>query len=228
MKKWFFIILTLLIVKTATAQNGATVFGVLAGYNYSWLTGKDLSTLSNGGNAKGGSGFQVGATVHSQWGKYWGLQHEVLLVQQTATLKVAGSQPPVFNSRFRSWYIDLYPVSATFYAGGLQLFVGPYVGVLIDASMQQMDSLGNIYTNRKIFGTADQLGNYRQKMDAGVVGGIGYTFKGGWSINARYVRGFVPVLEDSGELIQQKIFNEKALLSIGYLFGERMASRRGR
>lgn len=55
-------------------------------------------------------------------------------------------------------------------------------------------------------------------MDAGFVTGINYEFSNGFNLGARYIRGFVPLIENANTKQQWKIYNESIFVTIGYAF----------
>jgi hypothetical protein len=84
--------------------------------------------------------------------------------------------------------------------------------------VQRKDTKGNIYTDKSFYETGEALSKYSQKMDAGFVTGINYEFSNGYNLGARYIRGFVPLIENANIKQQWKIYNENFFVTIGYTF----------
>lgn len=53
-------------------------------------------------------------------------------------------------------------------------------------------------------------------MDAGFV--TNYEFSNGFNLGARYIHGFVPLIENVNTKQQWKIYNENFFVTIGYTF----------
>ena len=87
--------------------------------------------------------------------------------------------------------------------------------------MQRKDENGNTYTDKTIYGTGQATGDYSQKMDAGFVAGLNYALPNGINIGVRYIRGLVPILENSENKHQWKIYNESIFVTIGYKFNKK-------
>ena len=194
-------------------------FGLKAGYAAFTLRGSGLSAISPAGMPRQLSGDHFGAEVNTGFSAHFSLKHEVSVVQEGAFVKMEDNEEKAFDSKFRSVYLNIAPISPTFKMGGFQVFAGPYLGLLIQASIQRKDESGNLYTDKRIFGDPNQEGGYAQKMDAGFLGGLGYEFKNGINISARYIHGMTAVLEHTENTGgQDKIFNRGFSVSLGYSF----------
>ncbi|HVI45622.1 MAG TPA: outer membrane beta-barrel protein [Chitinophaga sp.] len=99
--------------------------------------------------------------------------------------------------------VEIFPVSPAFYYKGLELFAGPYASLLLH---------GNNY------GAANEQNAYAAKNDLGITIGAGYTFGKRMNVEARYVRGFIPVVEDAGKQQQWKAFRQYLGITVGYNF----------
>jgi hypothetical protein len=207
--------------KAQTFVPGATLIGIKGGYTLSNLWGSNVGdSLSNGGSAKSKSGFNLGVGANSMLGKCFWLKHEVFLVKKGSVLSINDGVHPTYKSNLNLLYVDIYPCSPTFHYKGLQLFVGPYLGALTRASMQRMNSAGNLYTDKSIYGNPSTFKHYTQRIDLGFVAGLEYEFNNGLNISVRYVRGFVPLLEEPLTQIHQlRIYNKSLSFSVGYTFG---------
>lgn len=231
MKKIFMLVLLSVNTLMVCAQ-GETKIGIKAGLTSANVYGPDLAQLSPNGKPTSLQGFHVGVFVNSKLGKYFWLKSELVAIQKGSVLAIKDKWNQQYSSNFKSKYIDIYPASPTFHFKGFQLLAGPYVSMLVTASVQQKDSLGVLTTSNSIFGNPTQNSKYRQKIDAGFVLGLEYETKWGISIGARYTKGFIPVIENAAaispvntpELPQQKIFNESFSLSLGYSLGKKGTS----
>src|SRR6185437_7652115 len=196
--------LIILIVAVAAFYNGiqaqsigSAVMGIKVGFTSSSLYGSKVhDSLSTGGNASSKSGFNLGISVNSMPGKYFWLKHDVFLVKKGATLTLLDNKNSPYKSNLNTLYLDFYPCSPTFQYKGLQLFSGPYVGMLLNASMQHKDANGNLYKDSKIYGSPTTFKDYTQKIDMGFVAGIEYEFNCGFNLSIRYVQGLVPIIEN--------------------------------
>ncbi|MCC9074489.1 PorT family protein [Flavobacterium sp. F-65] len=221
MKNTYTICIMLLFILKISAQQESFTFGISAGTNWSSLTGKDIESLSSDGAAKSAIGQTIGITLDNKTATYFGFKHELFYSRRSTTITIDDGVNPEFDSWFKRQYIDLFPVSPTLYYKGIEVYAGPYLGLLMNASVQRKDENGNTYTDKTIYGTAEATGNYSQKMDAGFVAGLNYGLPNGINIGARYSRGFVPILEDSESKHQLKIYNESFFVTIGYKFNKR-------
>lgn len=210
------------------AQDGETRIGIREGITLANIYGADVSNISSGGRASTKWDLHLGVFVNSKISRKFWIKSEVVASHKTIDLRVKDKWDQQYRSYFRSLYIDVFPVSPTFLFHNVQLFAGPYLGILVNSSIQQKDSLGVMSTNRTIFGMPHKNAEYRQKLDAGFVTGIEYEFDSGISIGVRYVRGFVPLFENISQIVTNpsgpppavpKIFNQALSISIGYSFG---------
>jgi len=200
---------------------GITLIGIKGGFTTSTIWGSNTGdSLSNGGAAKSKSGFNLGIGANSMIGKYFWLKHEVFLIKKGSVLSINDGVNPTYKSNLNLLYFDIYPCSPTFHYKGLQLFVGPYLGALTKASIQRENSSGSLYTDKSIYGTTTAFKHYTQRVDLGFVAGLEYEFSNGLNISVRYVRGFVPILEEPLiQLHQLRIYNKSLSFSIGYTWG---------
>lgn len=221
MKNIYTICIMLFFILKINAQQESLTFALSGGINWSSLTGKDLENLSSGGSTKSVIGQTLGITLDNKTATYFGLKHEIFYSLRITTIRINDETNPIFDSKFKRQYIDLFPISPSFYYKGFEIYAGPYVGLLLNASVQRKDENGNTYTDKTIYGTGEATANYSQKMDAGVVTGLNYVLPNGIGIGARYIRGFVPIVEDASSLHQGKIYNESFFVTIGYKFNKR-------
>lgn len=221
MKNTYTICIMLFFILKISAQQESFTFGISGGTNWSSLTGKDLDNISSDGSAKSVIGQTIGITLDNKSSNYFGLKHEIFYSQRATTIRIDDKINPTFDSKFKRQYIDLFPASPTLYYRGFEVYTGPYVGLLLNASVQRKDENGNTYTDKTIYGTGDATADYTQKMDAGLVAGLNYALPNGINIGARYIRGFVSILEDADSRHQGKIYNESFFVTIGYKFNKK-------
>lgn len=218
MKNTYTIFFMLFFILKISAQQEGLTFGISDGLNSAYLTGKNIDNLSNDGYQKSTIGQAIGITLDNKTSKYFGLKHELFYSRRFMTIKINDGINPEFTSKFKRQYIDIFPASPSFYYKGFQVYAGPYLGVLLNTSVQHKDANGNTYTDKSIYGTGETPSNYSQKMDAGFVAGLNYELPNGINIGGRFIRGFVPLIENANTKQQWKIYNESFFVTIGYTF----------
>lgn len=218
MNKIYILCILLLFAAKISAQQEDLTFGFSGGANWSSITGRDIDSLSNDGSSKNLGGLSIGITLDNKMFKHFGFRHEIFYSRRSNTIRISDTINDVFKSKLKRQYIELFPLSPTFYYKGFHLYAGPYIGILLNASVQRKDTQGNIYTDKSFYGTGKALSKYSQKMDAGFVTGINYEFSNGFNLGARYIHGFVPLIENADTKQQWKIFNESFFVTIGYTF----------
>ncbi|RQO69885.1 hypothetical protein DBR43_17690 [Pedobacter sp. KBW06] len=206
-----------------STEPGKLSFGLKAGYSRFTIAGAGVKEFSGGEQPSSLAGYYLGLELCTKLSRHWGFKHELSILQKGAVLKREEEGYPAFDSKYKNAYLDIAPFSLTFQLEGLQLFLGPYAGVLLSSSIQRKNESGEIYTDKSIFGDAKQTGNYTQKLDAGLLAGLGYEFKNGINIQAKYTQGLAPLIEHTERNEGQwKIYNRGFSVSLGYtLFGKR-------
>ncbi|MCW3464147.1 porin family protein [Chitinophaga nivalis] len=210
--------LCLLLHITVRAQQSNLSFGIKAGINQAGLTGGMIDSLSTGGATSKQTGIQIGVSLNHQFSKYCWLKQELFYSLRRVQLQLADDTHPAYNSPFRRQSIDLFPASPTFHYKGFQVFAGPFISMLLTASLQRRDDNGNTYTDKSLYGTATADNKYSHKFDAGLAAGLEYEFPLGINIGVRYMRGFVPIIENAAAQQQWQIFNQTAAFTVGYSF----------
>lgn len=218
MKNTYTICIMLFFILKVSAQQEGLTFGISGGVNRTSLTGKNIDSFSNGGSQKSLIGQSIGITLDNKTSKSFGLKHELFYSQRVMSIKIDDGINPEFSSKFKRQYIDIFPVSPSFYYKGFQVYAGPYIGILVNASIQRKDANGNTYTDKSIYGTGEATSNYSQKIDAGFVAGLNYELPNGINIGGRFIRGFVPIIENANTKQQWKIYNESLFVTVGYTF----------
>ena len=209
------VLLTVLVTAgVSVAQNGIVGLGVKAGLNKPMLRGRDAAT-DFPSSSSDFSNFMVGVSATSRTGKYIWLKHEVFFAQRFMTTQMSDPVNGTYASKFKRHYIDIYPISPTLQFKGLQVFAGPYLGALLNATVQQKNASGQLQ-DVSIYGNPTQNSNYAQKFDFGFVVGVEYEFKFGVNLGIRYTKGFVPLLENTAQQTQQSVYNSFVSVVVGY------------
>lgn len=209
--------------------NGNVTWGLKAGWNYSNLYGKDIDYMFADSKTEYQSGFHAGIYVDTRISKHFGLKHELLFSQKRIGVSLTDTIYGDYTSKLTMSYLDLMPASFTFYAGGFQLYAGPYVSALLNANVQRRDENGKIYKDKSIFGNPgndETETRYLQKFDFGANLGLAYRFGFGLSVGARYTHGFTDIFQYANSYTNGaiktnniKIYNRGWMISIGYAFG---------
>jgi hypothetical protein len=217
-RKIYFIIVLLAGFHGTMAQNGGVSLGIKVGYNKPQLRGSDVNSEFPSPTSSWTPNFLIGLSANSRTSKYFWLKHDVFYAQRYMTLQESGNGV-TYSSKFKRHYIDIYPISPTFQYKGLQIFAGPYLGILMNASIQRKNSGGQLYDS-SFYGNGTQNSNYAQKFDYGYTAGIEYEFPFGVNIGFRYTRGFVPLIEKAvlPPVPQKSIYNNFTTFTIGYSF----------
>lgn len=196
MKKLFLFGFALLMVQMTFAQGllHRFTFGVKAGGNYSNFSGANFDT-------EGLAGFHLGGTINFRISEKFSIQEDILYSTQGAKLK-SGSMIP--GKDIKLSYISL-PILLRFQTKvGFYIEAGPQANMLI----QDAKDTG--------------FGDFADKVDAGVAGGIGYHFQQGpvkgLGIGARYYQGFMDVGKFNSTNIAKDFNNSVAQLSLFYTF----------
>jgi len=133
--------------------------GIKGGVNASNFTGGTFDSIENNTLIS----YHVGGFVKFVLGGNFAIQPELLLSSQGAKLKYAGSEED-----YKVTYLNI-PIMAQYeFDGGFYIEAGPQFGFKIDESVP------------------DSLGDFAKSSDAAICFGLGYHFKGGLGIGARY------------------------------------------
>lgn len=113
------------------------------------------------------------------------------------------------KSMLTTHYVDL-PVVLKANLNGLELFAGPQISYMAAADLKTTAGvLGFNVVNSSLDATSQF-----NRWDAGVTGGIGYTFPGGVNLRASYDRGLSKV--DANKNLES--YNQSFRVGIGYRF----------
>lgn len=220
---------------TALAQDinhdlkGNTTFSVKGGWIQSTLKGDDLEYLAIDGKVSKRNNFFVGVSVDNSLSKHFGLKHELFYQQYGGRFDRELEDGVTLDAKLQMNSIRLNPISAVFKTGGLQVYAGPYVNMLVYSSLTAVDEEGNKYKDHGIFGSIDddqEDGQYLQKMDYGIVAGAEYQFDCGFLVGASYSRGFASIFDNSNTFGLEenaggndlKIYNQSFNVFVGYRF----------
>ncbi len=235
MKRKLFISCFLLLIsalgqaQTREESWGRTVFGMKAGWIQSDVYGRDLDPWAVDGKTDKQHNFFMGISVFNTIGKHFGFKHELFYQQYGARFNRIGDDKTVWNADLRMRGLKLNPFSPTLKIGGLEIYTGPYLQILLNSSITALDEDGNRYRDSEIFGKGSEdteAYKYLQKMDYGFVAGADYVFKEKLSIGVYYSKGFAPLfdnansygLESTPGMETLKIYNEAFGVSVGFYF----------
>lgn len=215
------------ISKNKLFTQGRTSVGIKAEFIQSNFYGNDLSLLSTDGKSSTLNGFSIGITANSMISKYVWLKHELMYMQSGAKIIVSDSMNGNYNSNLKMQSLYATPVSPAFHFKGFQLYAGPYVSALLNASIIRKNNSGKEFTDKSIYGNGvenTEFNKYLQKFDFGIAAGIAYEFTFGLNIGIGYTRGFVSIFDNANvntfgqDNPEIKIYNERFNISIGYSF----------
>lgn len=168
-------------------------FGVKVGANYSNFTNANFET-------EGLQGFHAGAIVGYKINDNFAIQEEFLYSTQGAKLK-GGLMD---GEDIKLSYVTV-PILLKYKTNfGLYLEAGPQIGILVD---EDFTSLG-INSDTK----------FAEKIDGGVAGGIGYQFKNGLGIGARYYMSLTDVTKVKTVGVNNNFQNNTGQVSLFYTF----------
>lgn len=191
------LLLAAIVISTGAFAQTKTSFGVRAGLSSASMRGDAVKNFNNllsfaDGmvTTKSATGFFAGAYTTIHLGDIFyvepGLYYSQKGYELNGNLNVKGVDFLGANAKakLQSQYIDI-PVLLKANIGGLQLFAGPQFSYLAKADLQTTAGvLGINLLNTKLDAT-----NQFNRWDAGVTGGIGYSFNNGLNIMASYDYG---------------------------------------
>lgn len=204
--------------------------GLLIGYTNSNLYGSEIDYIFSDSKTSGFQSFHAGLLVNSQLGKYFWLKHLLLFNQRGAHVYLSDSINGKYNTNLKMQYLDLYPFFLTFHIKGWQIFTGPYVSTLINASIRRKDNNGNVFNDTSLFGDpgnneAADKNKYLQKSDFGLSIGTEYQFSFGLFFGIKYNLGFMDLFQYANSYTfndpkkdKIKIYNKFLMISLGYSF----------
>jgi hypothetical protein len=221
---------------TATAHAQATFsFGPRLGLNVSTARFTYIETSSH-------AGFEAGLTGNLQLG-HFAVQPSLLFSQkgyQAHGGLISYDSPVTYEETVRLNYLTL-PLNLAYTLGkagqGLQVFAGPYLGVLVGGNYQRQVYAAGSYLGgppseteyrgkvkaASVFSDIDN--RYSQRLDAGLQAGIGYRLKG-WQVQAGYSMGLRNLASSyqgyNGTLYREaENYNRAFQVSLSYLVGSK-------
>ncbi len=200
MRKYIIILCLVLVTSSISAQDNKDVsFHVKAGYLHSNLVGKDKGLLASDHKINPYNSFFIGLQVDNPISSILGFKHEISYQNYGAKFVRDLNERPL-DAKLIMHGIFISPISISANSFGIEVYLGPYVNLLVNSSITAVDNQGRVYKDYEIFGSSsnDQdSSGYLQKMDYGVVAGIGYSFSCGVSLGARYSRGFASIIDNA-------------------------------
>ena len=166
-------------------------FGLKAGANISSFTGLTWENVDN----RAIVGFHGGAFLNLLLGDHFSLSPEALFSTQGARLKYADREVD-----YKLSYIAV-PVTAKYrFNGGFYLEAGPQFSFKIDENTDQQE-----------------IDDFANNLDVGILGGLGYHSDGGFGIGGRYIWGVSKVGNfDSDALRNHDFRNGTIQISVFY------------
>ena len=165
-------------------------FGVKAGGNYSDFSNANFDT-------EGLPGFHAGAIIAFDINEKWSVQEDFLFSTQGAKIKGGISD----GKDLKLSYVSVPIVLKYKTSFGLYFEAGPQVGILASEDFKEL--------------TND---DFAEKIDAGMVGGIGYQFPNGLGIGARYYYGLTDISKIKSTTINTDFQNNMSQVSLFYIF----------
>lgn len=165
-------------------------FGVKAGGNYSDFSNANFDT-------EGLPGFHAGAIIAFDINEKWSVQEDFLFSTQGAKIKGGISD----GKDLKLSYISVPIVLKYKTSFGLYFEAGPQFGILASEDFKEI-------TNN----------DFAEKIDADMVGGIGYQFPNGLGIGARYYYGLTDISKIKSTTINTDFQNNMSQVSLFYIF----------
>lgn len=218
-----YLLATIVLLLGAAKVSAQLSYGINAGLNRSTWKGdatgsfENLADLSNGYiTPQARNGFYAGGFVEMPLGGRISLQPGLYYSQKGYVLKgsIAGDKFDLLGvsakAELQSHYIDVPLLLKAEIAKGLQIYAGPQLSYLVKNNLR-MDAglLGFSLLKTNM----DVTENFN-KADVGLVGGAGYTFDNGFSINAGYDHG-LSRLDKNGNF---KSYNRTIKIGVGFRF----------
>lgn len=203
-------------------------FSVKAGWINSTLKGDDLNFLSTDGKVKNKNSFLVGLAVDNPVGRKFSLKHELIYQNHGADFnrELDGN---TLKAELDMHSLRIHPISLAYRIKNFQVFAGPYLNVLLDASITALDENGQRYKDHDIFGTEtedQEEGHFLQNANIGFLAGVEYHFDFGGVLGFQYARGLASIFDNSNTYDifgpegpkELKIYNQTLSLYVGYKF----------
>lgn len=219
MKKVLFLSSIFFVSAAAMAQSTVS-FGVRGGITNSSISGDAAENLQSMIKYTGGAlttqnktGFYAGGFVNIPVSEQFSIEPGITYAQKGYTVRgqfgIEGADLVGAKSELTLGYIEV-PVLAKANLGGLQLFAGPQVAYLANASLHtRAGALGFNFINDK----RDVKPQFND-MDVSLTGGVGYQFGNGLRLQASYDHGLSRI--NAGQSMEA--YNRAVKVGIGFQF----------
>ncbi|MFN4145212.1 MAG: outer membrane beta-barrel protein [Runella sp.] len=212
------------------ASWGRVSYALILGANVANVGGRDRDFIFAENSSRWLPGIQVGMEVNTRFSEKFSLKHALLLSQRGAGITLEDDLNDRYNTRMRTFYVDVFPASPTYHTKNIQLFGGPYMSALAAASLRRKDPQGRFFRDRGLFGTPDNFEEetkYLQKFDFGLQVGIGFEITPRMVLQAQYLHGFTDIFQFANSFTNQspktdniRIFNRALMISIAMRMGQ--------
>lgn len=219
MKKHLFSASLLLLSVAAMAQSKIS-YGLRAGVTHATVQGDAVDNFKNVLNFANGAvttqnktGVYGGGFVNIPLSETFSIEPGITYAQKGYELKgsigIKGTDLIGGRSQLNLGYVEL-PVLAKVNLSGLEVFAGPQVGYLTNATLRTTAGLlgFNLINDRR-----DVKSEFND-VDVSLTGGIGYQFGNGFRVQAAYDHGLSRI--NSGQSIEA--YNRAVKVGVGYRF----------
>ena len=209
MKKLFLIVALALFVFNVNAQDdeksnkdsSAISLGIVAGVNFSTLTGDDDENLSSL------TGIHAGVEADIPLSEKISFQPGLIYSCQGADYEDSEDGGVLYDGKFNLSYLNVPLIIAIEFADGFTFEAGPQLGFLTSAKDEYDDGMGD--------SGEDDIKDFLKSTDFSASVGLGYRMESGLNIGARYNIGLSNVNDfDGAGDIKNGVFQ----ISIGYFF----------
>ncbi len=219
-RKIFATIISLMMMNFLYAQ---VSYGIRAGAIFSKWQGADLQVIEDLLDktdgylvTKGKTGFHVGTYVNIPIGETFSFEPGLQYSKKGYSIK-GDFQIPVLKylglnvgAQVQSHYIDIpLPIKANVYKG-LQVYAGPQVSYLVRSSLNAKLGILGISIFNRGFGITERF----NRVDMGLIGGVGYQFDNGLNVQAGYDYGLSKLDKNDN----YDVYNRVIKVSVGYSF----------
>lgn len=189
-------------------------FGAKAGINFANIGGDESDEFE----AK--TGYHLGLVAEFMLTDHFGFQPELLYSTQGAKASESYSEDGYvenYEVKIKLDYINVPLLAKYFITEGLSLEAGPQVGFLLSGK-QDYTYTASFDGETETESGSEDIKEYLNTVDLGLLGGIGYKLDMGLVFNARYALGLSNINseEEAGEDLKQS--NNVFQFSVGYMF----------
>ena len=169
---------------TAFSQKSHVNFGLKGGLNFTTFSSDDNA------NYDYKTGFNVGGLLHVHITERFAFQPELFYSLEGAALNLPGTTDKL---KANLSYVRLPLLLQIMTGSGLRFALGPQLGILTSA-------------RQKNGSTSIDVKNSYKSTEAGLVGGVGFVFKNGLGIDARYNYGLSKINAGAGSDVKNRGF----------------------